>query len=330
MDVVDLEDATTELYALTPAEFTARRTELAARARKEGEKDLAKAISELRRPTVSAWLVNQLARGAGGADEEIQELEELGTELRAAQAELDGPRMKELTKQRQKLVAALVRRADTIGDDDQKVSAGVRRELEETFGAAVADEQASLAVTSGRLTRALVYAGFGEVDVTAATATPVTQKRRHLTSAPKYRPEADATPGADADGSRADSSRADSSQADDDRDRALDTAETRQAAARHAATEAVDIARADEADAVQDLEAADQRRDEVRAQETQLSETLEELQREIVRVRHELDDLTRSIAAADRDQQRRQRQVDQARKAVRQAEQALDELGPVD
>ena len=328
MDVVDLEDATTELYALTPAEFTARRTELAAQARKDGEKELAKAISELRRPTVSAWLVNQLARGAGGADEEIQELEELGTDLRAAQAELDGPRMKELTKRRQKLVAALVRRADAIGDDDgQKVSAGVRRELEETFGAAVADEQASLAVTSGRLTRALVYAGFGEVDVTAATATPVTQKRRHLASAPKYRPEKDdSTTAADADGRGVDGG----GEADGGPDRALDAAASREAAARQAATEALDIARADEADAEQDLEAAAQHRDEVRAQETQLSETLEELQREIVRVRHELDDLARSIAAADRDHQRRQRQVEQARKAARQAEQALDQLSSED
>src|SRR4051812_45905283 len=145
MDVVDLEDATAELYGLTPAGFTARRTELVAQARQEGQKDLAKAISELRRPTVSAWLVNQLARGAGGADQEIQELEDLGTDLRTAQAELDGPRMKDLAKQRQKLLAALIRRADTVGDGDgQKVSAGVRRELEETFGAAIADEQASL------------------------------------------------------------------------------------------------------------------------------------------------------------------------------------------
>src|SRR5690242_4436162 len=149
MDVVDLDDAATELYALTPAEFTARRTELVGQARKEGQKDLAKEISELRRPTVSAWLVNQLARGAGGAGAEIEELEHLGADLRAAQEQLDGPRMKELAKRRHDLVAALVRRAETVAaDGDQKLSAGAQRELEETFGAAVADEQASLAVTS--------------------------------------------------------------------------------------------------------------------------------------------------------------------------------------
>jgi chromosome segregation ATPase len=307
MDAVDLEDATDELYGLTPADFTARRTELAAQARQEGLKDLAKAISDLRRPTVSAWLVNQLARGAGGASAEIQELEQLGADLRAAQAELDGPRMKELAKQRQKLVAALIRRADTVADDGQKVSAGVRRELEETLAAAVADEQASLAVTSGRLTRALVYAGFGEVDVTAATATPVTGKRRHLQSAPKHQSNEDVSP------KKADPEATGEAEK-------VDQAEQ----ARQALVDELAVVRADEAAAIDDLEAAAQHRDELRAQEAELTETLADLQREIVRVRHELDDLTRTGAAADRDHQRRQRQLDQARKAVRQAEKAVD------
>ncbi|HST82047.1 MAG TPA: hypothetical protein VLL08_09970 [Kineosporiaceae bacterium] len=306
---MDLEDATSELYALTPAGFTARRTELVAQARQEGLKGLAKEISELRRPTVSAWLVNQLVRGAGGAEQEIEELEALGVDLRAAQAQLDGPRMKELTKSRQKLVAALLKRAETIADDDdQKVSASTRRELEETLGAAIADEQASLAVTSGRLTRALVYAGFGEVDVTAATATPVTARRRPLTSVSKHRP---AEPGS-------------ATSAAESAARATAT----ESAARAAATEAADLARADEAAAAEDLATATRYRDEIRAKEVERTETLDELQREIVRVRHELDDLTRSLAAAERDHQRRERQLDQARKAVRQAEQALNDMPP--
>jgi hypothetical protein len=313
MEIVDLEDATAELYGLSPAGFTARRSELVAQARKEGSKDLAKTISELRRPTVSAWLVNQLALGAGGAQSDVDELEQLGSDLRKAQAELDGPRMKELAKRRQQLIAALVRRASAIGEDaGQKVSAGVERELEETFGAAVADEQASLAVMSGRLTRALVYAGFGEVDVTAATATPLTEKRRHLRSAPQLREDPAARS-------------ADQSSDDSSDDGAADTEEP-QAAARRAASEALDLARADEAAAADDLEAAARHRDEIHAEETRLTEALDELQREIVRTRHQLDDLTRTQAAAERDHQRRARQLDQARKAVQQAEQVLDEL----
>jgi hypothetical protein len=333
METMDLEDATSELYALTPAGFTARRTELVAQARQEGLKGLAKEISELRRPTVSAWLVNQLVRGAGGAEQEIEELEALGADLREAQAQLDGPRMKELTKTRQKLVAALLRRAETVADDDdQKVSASTRRELEETLGAAIADEQASAAVTSGRLTRALVYAGFGEVDVTAATATPVTTRRRPLTSVPKHRPpepgSTTTTAGSTARGPNGTPNRTGTTGRTDTSGTSGTTERDAATAARAAAAEAADLARADEAAAAEDLAAAAAHRDEIRAKEVERTTTLEELQREIVRVRHELDDLTRSLAAAERDHQRRERQLDQARKAVRQAEQALNDLPP--
>ncbi|GLY19403.1 hypothetical protein Kisp01_64170 [Kineosporia sp. NBRC 101677] len=169
-----LEEAAAELYAVEPGRFTAERTRLTKEARQAKDTEAAKAIGELRRPTTSAWLLNQLVRGEQGAGEEIDRLEQLGHELREAQAALDAQLMRELTKERHQLVAALVQRAEEIAEQaGQKVSAAVRRELEDTLGAAVADEQASLAVTSGRLTRALTYAGFGEVDVTEATATPL-------------------------------------------------------------------------------------------------------------------------------------------------------------
>lgn len=337
MDVQDLDDAATELYALTPADFTARRAELAAQARTAGRKDLAKAITELRRPTVSAWLVNQIARGAAGAEEEIDEVQALGADLRTAQAQLDAPAMKACAKRRHDLIAALLQRAETIGDEGgQKVSAGARRELEETFGAAIADEQAGLAVTSGRLTRALVYAGFGEVDVTEATATPVSAKQRHLRSTPKdaalpsptstrpkHRPGQAKSSGQTAEPTTARRVR-DEEPADPHV--AAARAEAEHQAAREKAIETADIARADEAAAIDEFEAAERRRDDVRAQEVRLTEKLTELQREIVRVRHELDDLTRSMGAADREYQRRQRQVDQARKAVLHAERELDRL----
>ena len=169
-----LDEAAAELYAVEPGRFTAERTRLGGEARAAGETDTAKAIGELRRPTTSAWLINQLVRGEQGAADEVERLEELGRDLRGAQAALDAPRMRELTKERHQLVGALVRRADDVASDaGQKVSPAVRRELEDTLGAAVADDQASLAVMSGRLTRALTYAGFGEVDITEATATPL-------------------------------------------------------------------------------------------------------------------------------------------------------------
>ena len=49
--------------------------------------------------------------------------------------------------------------------------------MRETLTAALASADAAEAVTSGLLTRPLSYAGFGEVDVSAATATPLTGQR---------------------------------------------------------------------------------------------------------------------------------------------------------
>ena len=78
-----------ELYALSPGDFTAARDERVAQARTSGNRDLARAIGALRRPTVSAWLVNQLVREAG---DQVGDLVALGESLRQAQKDLAGAR----------------------------------------------------------------------------------------------------------------------------------------------------------------------------------------------------------------------------------------------
>ncbi|MGQ0629645.1 MAG: hypothetical protein ACT4P1_01285 [Sporichthyaceae bacterium] len=52
----------------------------------------------------------------------------------------------------------------------QPVSAATEDEIEATLGAAVATAEAAQAVRSGRLTKALSYAGFGDVEITGAVA----------------------------------------------------------------------------------------------------------------------------------------------------------------
>jgi archaellum component FlaC len=295
---VELEAAATELYGLPPGEFTARRTKLAGQARAEGDAEAAKAIAALRRPTVSAWLVNQLVRGAGEAD--VDALEQLGIDLREAQAQLDGARMKQLTQQRQRVVAALVKRAGAL----QSVSSAVERELEETFGAAVADEQAASAVFSGQLTRALVYSGFGEVDVADSTAMPVTAAKR--APAPKKKPEAKKKPGP-----------ADESAAEAAREARVE-----------AAKEDLEAARADLAEVQQDVGTSRDDLEEARSREQELSTRLDELQREILEVRRELDSASRSVATAERLHQRAGRHATEAEKSVARAEAALARLTP--
>jgi hypothetical protein len=165
---VDLDVDVDELYALPPDEFTPRRDELAATAREDGDADLAKAVKALRKPTAAAALMNQLARAE---PDSLADYLDLGERLRDAQASLAGDELRRLGQERQRAAAALVRRAVMLADGP--VSPAQRGELDATLLAAVADPAAGAAVVSGVLTRSLAYAGLGEVDITAATATPL-------------------------------------------------------------------------------------------------------------------------------------------------------------
>ena len=86
-----------ELYSGDPEEFIERRGVLAARARVAGDAVAAKRIAGLRKPTRSAWVLNQLVRSEPGVP---GQLAELGEELRAAQRSLDGAAIRELSVRR--------------------------------------------------------------------------------------------------------------------------------------------------------------------------------------------------------------------------------------
>src|SRR2546429_1916113 len=198
---MNLEQVADELYALAPAAFTAARDEQAGQARASGDADLAGAIRKLRRPTVSAWLVNLLAREDGG---QVDDLLELGQSLREAQRALDGDRLRDLSTQRRRLVAALTQEAQRLAAQaGQAVSAQVEREVQDTLEAALADQGMADAVRSGRLTKALSYAGLGEgigiSDAVAVWPSPAarppgqpapSRPAREARAAPHYAPEA--------------------------------------------------------------------------------------------------------------------------------------------
>jgi hypothetical protein len=157
-----------ELYALSPSDFTAARDERVAQARTSGNRDLARAIGALRRPTVSAWLVNQLAREAG---DQVGELLALGESLRRAQQDLAGEQVRELSAQRRRLVSALVTEARRLAERDGRVAGlQVEREVEATLQAALADADAATAVRAGCLASPLSYAGLGVGDEAGAVS----------------------------------------------------------------------------------------------------------------------------------------------------------------
>lgn len=152
-----LEAAIDELYAADLDQFTPRRTELAKAARAAGDKDVAKAISALRKPTQSAFTMNRLARTDPSA---IVGLIDIGAELRRAQRSADGKQLRELNAQRRSLLDSLTRRAfEIIGQ--QSPSSGQREEVNATLTAALADPTVAGQLQQGVLVQAAESSGFG-------------------------------------------------------------------------------------------------------------------------------------------------------------------------
>lgn len=149
-------DAAAEiLYALPPEEFLPRRAELAAAARTAGEAAAAHAIERLRKPTLSAWVVNAHVLAE---PEVVGELTDLGERLRAAQDALDAAALRALSTERRSVVGRLSQAAlDQAGRSQPSVA--LRDDVTGTFDAAVADPD--IAARLGRLPRAERWSGFG-------------------------------------------------------------------------------------------------------------------------------------------------------------------------
>src|SRR5690348_11895037 len=146
------------LYSAPPEDFVALRGEEVAKARSARDTALAAAIGKLRKPTVAAWLVNRLAHERPDL---VAELLELAEQLRAAQRELRGADLRELSVRRRTTVAALAREAVRLAGRGPGGNLPVA-EVEATFAAALADAEVAAEVRAGRLTKALEYTGFGE------------------------------------------------------------------------------------------------------------------------------------------------------------------------
>ena len=156
------------LYALPLGDFTPARDALVKE--HKGDKELAARLKALKKPSLAAWVVNLLVRrDAGQVDQVLQ----VGTALREAQANLDGEELRALTRQRRQLTAAVTTQARSLArDEGVKVTQAVADQVESTLTAAMVDEDAAQAVRSGLLIGALAATGVGEVDVASALAAP--------------------------------------------------------------------------------------------------------------------------------------------------------------
>ncbi|MGW4634916.1 hypothetical protein [Nocardia sp. NPDC004415] len=164
---MSIDDAAAELYGLDPGEFVSTRTERAAQARADGDRELAAAITALRKPTVAAWTVNLLARDAPA---EIAALLDLGDALRAAQRQLSGTELRALGTQRQQVVNAMTKRAAELSAEHGRTATEqTLREVGQTLTAALADPEVADQIRTGVLPATVTYEGFGPAGLVAIT-----------------------------------------------------------------------------------------------------------------------------------------------------------------
>ncbi|MEU4607494.1 hypothetical protein AB0F43_31300 [Kribbella sp. NPDC023972] len=177
---MDVDAAAVELYGLPPEKFTAARNALVKAARDAGELNGSEAIKSLRKPTLAAWLANQLVRTE---PDNVDDLTRLGEDLRHAHVSGDRARLRELTPRRFDLVQHLVKIARTTArEHGHEVSEQIAQRLTETLDAAVVDPGAAQLLRTGQLTSALRHVGFGVVDETGAPAQLAPVKPRVIRS----------------------------------------------------------------------------------------------------------------------------------------------------
>lgn len=167
---MDLRAAVDELYGVPLADFVATRTRLVT-ATKGDDPALAAEIKALRKPTVAAWLLNRVARDE---PQVIADLEELGARMRSAQSQGDMPALAQARPERRAAIDALIAAAGRCAESSGATfGPSTQDEVDATAVAALADEQSGRALASGSLLRPLSYAGFGEVELDDAVATPL-------------------------------------------------------------------------------------------------------------------------------------------------------------
>jgi hypothetical protein len=149
-----------DLYGLPLDEFTRARDELARELRRAGKKEAADEVKALRKPPVSAWTVNQLARRH---PQEMKALVKVGDELRKAQRQAVTGRDPEILREatnrhRERLdeLASIARRE--LGADGPTLQRVVQ-----TLRSASVDKEPSKGLLAGTLTGDVEQAGFGSL-----------------------------------------------------------------------------------------------------------------------------------------------------------------------
>jgi hypothetical protein len=163
-----------ELYGLPLEGFVPARNELARDLRKGGDKERAADVAKLKRPSVAAWTVNQLARSNR---KELDLLLDAGHRLRTGQVEAlekgDPAKFEAARRDHERAVRDLVGAArELLASERGSSSDQMVASVERTLRYASIDEEQRPVLASGRLVEEVEATGF---DAFAGMALPSAQ-----------------------------------------------------------------------------------------------------------------------------------------------------------
>lgn len=181
--VPNFEAEVDRLYTLPLDEFTSARNDLAQRLKRAGQKDAAADVQGLRKPTVPAWAVNQIAREHG---KDVGKLIEASDDLRAAQEQAlgggDSHQLRAAASAEREALRTLTDYAQQLLGGD--APAATLERVASTLRAAALDPQARELLASGRLSEELQSAGFGAFEGMTVPAQPRARRRKTAPARP--------------------------------------------------------------------------------------------------------------------------------------------------
>src|SRR4051794_38613028 len=156
------DDPVAELYGLPLDEFVPARNTLARDLRKDGSKDRAAEVAKLKRPSVAAWAVNQLARRNR---KELDLLLDAGHRLRAGQLEAlekgDSAKFEQARREHERAIRDLVAAArELLASERGTASDQMVSSIERTLRYASTDEEQRPMLASGRVVEEAEATGF--------------------------------------------------------------------------------------------------------------------------------------------------------------------------
>jgi hypothetical protein len=168
-----------DLYGLPLEEFTKTRDELAKELRKKGKKEAADEVKALRKPSVSAGMINQLARRH---PQEMKALVKAGDNLRKAQRSAVSGRDPEVLREATRSHRDRLDDLTSLARHELDAGGQTLQRVAQTLRAGSIDKQASKALLAGTLATDVEQAGFGpllsEVPLPAARPRPAKAKPR--------------------------------------------------------------------------------------------------------------------------------------------------------